>query len=211
MTNKNLPAVFTILQRFYRQSEDANKAITVQDPFQLLIGTIISLRTKSSVTTAASSKLFTLAPTIEHLNKLTAKQIALAIYPAGFYAKKAVIIKNICKILSHQYNGKVPDDLEKLLALKGVGRKTANFVITKAFKKPGICVDIHVHRITNRWGYIQASTPDKTEMELRKKLPTQYWIPINELLVLYGQQVCKPINPICNQCKLHMYCRKVGV
>jgi endonuclease III len=211
MTNKDLPAVFNTLRRFYAQSADPYKAVTDKNPFRLLIGTIISLRTKSAVTAAASDRLFALAATVEKMDKLTTKQISKAIYPTGFYAQKAVTIKNICKVLLQQYNGKVPDNFEHLLALKGVGRKTANFVITTAFNKPGICVDVHVHRITNRWGYVNTNTPDKTELALREKLPLQYWIPINELLVLYGQQVCKPLQPLCNNCKLQRYCKQVNI
>jgi endonuclease III len=211
MLTKDLPAVFQILKRVFEQSNDPYKNIDDRDPFRLLIGTIISLRTKSAVTASASDRLFALAPTVQKMAGLKESQIAKLIYPAGFYAQKAITIKNISGIILKKYSGRVPDTLEQLLEFKGVGRKTANFVLTTAFNKPGICVDIHVHRITNRWGYIATLTPDKTELDLRKKLPEKYWIPINELLVLYGQTICKPIHPTCNICKLAKYCSKVGL
>jgi endonuclease III len=211
MLTKDLPAVFKILKRVFEQSNDPYKNIVDLDPFRLLIGTIISLRTKSAITAAASERLFALAPTVQQMAGLKESQIAKLIYPAGFYAQKAATIKNISGIILKKYAGHVPNTLEQLLEFKGVGRKTANFVLTTAFNKPGICVDIHVHRITNRWGYIATRTPDKTELDLRKKLPDKYWIPINELLVLYGQTICKPIHPTCNICKLEKYCSKVGL
>lgn len=211
MLTKDLPAVFRILKRVFEQSNDPYKNIDDRDPFRLLIGTIISLRTKSAVTAAASGRLFALAPTVQKMAGLKESQIAKLIYPAGFYAQKAATIKNISNIILKKYSGRVPDTLEQLLEFKGVGRKTANFVLTAAFNKPGICVDIHVHRITNRWGYIDTTSPDKTELALRKKLPEKYWIPVNELLVLYGQIICKPLHPTCNACKLSKYCNKVGV
>lgn len=211
MLAKDLPVVFKILRCVFHQSNDPYKNITDRDPFRLLIGTIISLRTKSAVTAAASERLFALAPTVQKITKLKEEQIAKLIYPAGFYNQKATTIKNISTILLKKYSGRIPDTLEQLLAFKGVGRKTANFVLTTTLNKPGICVDIHVHRITNRWGYIYTTTPDKTELALRKKLPEKYWRSINELLVVYGQTICKPIHPTCSICKLAKYCGKVGV
>jgi endonuclease III len=211
MLTKDLPAVFKILKKVFDQSNDPNKEIIDYDPFRLLIGTIISLRTKSVITASASNRLFAQAPTVQKMMHLKETEIAQLIYPAGFYEQKAVTIKNISKILVQQYNGKVPDTMDGLLQFKGVGRKTANFVLSTAFNKSAICVDIHVHRITNRWGYVTTATPDKTELALRKKLPDKYWIPINQLLVLYGQTVCKPVGPLCNICKVEKYCCKVGI
>ena len=143
--------------------------------------------------------------------KLKIPQIEKALYPAGFYRVKAKTIKNISKELVENYDSKVPDDLDELLKLKGVGRKTANLVITLGYNKPGICVDTHVHRIFNRFGYIKTKAPDDSEMELRKKLPKRYWIDINSLLVAYGQNICKPIGPKCDICKIEDMCMKVGV
>ena len=145
------------------------------------------------------------------MDKLTAANIQKTIYPVGFYKTKAQNIKKICKILLAEYEGQVPDDIDGLLKLPGVGRKTANLVVTMGYQKPGICVDTHVHRITNRWGYVQTDTPEKTEMALRSKLPERYWMIINELLVAYGQNICKPISPFCSRCKIYRYCDRTGV
>jgi endonuclease-3 len=182
-----------------------------RNPFTILIACLLSLRTQDKTTDEASARLFELAATPQDMLKLSAATIQKAIYPVGFYKTKAENIKTICRILWTQNQGQVPDDLDELLKLPGVGRKTANLVITLAYQKPGICVDTHVHRITNRWGYIQAKTPEKTEMALRQKLPRRYWIIINELLVRYGQNICKPISPLCSRCKISRYCERAGV
>lgn len=182
-----------------------------RSPFHVLVSCIISLRTKDSVTAAASARLFQHASTVEALAALDADEIASLIYPAGFYRNKAVQIQAICRRLLDEYHGQVPDDLETLLTFKGVGRKTANLVLTLGHGKLGICVDIHVHRITNRWGYVSCATPDQTELALRAKLPTQYWMTINDLLVSYGQHRCFPLNPACSRCRLTDWCRQVGV
>jgi endonuclease-3 len=138
-------------------------------------------------------------------------EIEKAIYPVGFYRNKTVTILNICRTLLSSYQGKVPDDLDELLKLKGVGRKTANLVVTLGFGKEGICVDTHVHRICNRWGYVSTKTPEETEFALRKKLPRQYWLRINDLLVTFGQNHCTPISPKCSCCLLVEMCDRVGV
>jgi endonuclease III len=143
--------------------------------------------------------------------KLTAKKIEKLIYPVGFYKTKAKNIREICRTLINKYDGKVPDDIDELLKFKGVGRKTANLVVTLGYKKPGICVDTHVHRISNRWGYVKTKTPEKTEFALREKLPKQYWIEYNDLLVSFGQHLCRPISPLCSQCPIVKYCRQVEV
>jgi len=143
--------------------------------------------------------------------ELSAAKIEEAIYPVGFYKTKAQNIIKICGILNSEYNRQVPDDIDELLKLPGVGRKTANLVVTLGFDKLGICVDTHVHRITNRWGYVQTATPEKTESALRAKLPKRYWKIINDLLVTYGQNICKPISPFCSRCKIERYCARIGV
>ena len=143
--------------------------------------------------------------------KLSAKRIEKLIYPVGFYKTKAKNILEICRRLINEYEEKVPDEIDELLKLKGVGRKTANLVVTLGYKKPGICVDTHVHRISNRWGYVQTKTPEKTEVALREKLPKQYWIEYNDLLVSFGQHLCRPISPLCSQCPVIKYCRQVDV
>jgi endonuclease-3 len=182
-----------------------------RDPFKVLVSTVISLRTKDDVTRTSSERLFRLAETPETMVKLEAPAIEKAIYPAGFYRTKAKYILAICSALLRNYGGRVPDELEDLLALPGVGRKTANLVVTLGFGKPGICVDTHVHRIMNRLGYVKTRAPDETERELRAKLPRRYWIEINDLLVSFGQRVCTPVSPFCSRCRLAPLCDRVGV
>ena len=182
-----------------------------RDPFKILISCILSLRTQDRTTGSASERLFALAPDAETLSGLPVKVIEKAIYPVGFYRVKAKRIKEISRALLENYSLKVPDELDELLKLKGVGRKTANLVITLAFHKPGICVDTHVHRITNRWGYVKTNTPEKTEYALREKLPRKYWLKINGLLVAFGQGICRPVSPLCSQCSIKMFCDRVGV
>lgn len=181
------------------------------DPFHVLISCILSLRTQDRTTGSASTRLFRLARDPAAMSRLPAAQIERAIYPVGFYRVKAVRIREISRVLATHYHAQVPDTIDELLKLKGVGRKTANLVITLGFGKPGICVDTHVHRIMNRWGYISTGSPDETESELRKKLPEKYWIPINGLLVSFGQGICKPLSPLCSRCGIARYCEKKGV
>ena len=180
-------------------------------PFKVLISCILSLRTQDSTTAQASRRLFALADSPETIVRLTAKKIEKAIYPVGFYRTKAKTILEICRNLNEKYRGRVPDEIDELIKFKGIGRKTANLVVTLGYNKPGICVDTHVHRISNRWGYIKTATPEKTEVALRQKLPKQYWIEYNDLLVSFGQQVCRPISPLCSQCAVAKYCRQIGV
>ncbi|MBW2430852.1 MAG: endonuclease III [Deltaproteobacteria bacterium] len=182
-----------------------------QSPFTILISCLLSLRTQDKTTGEASARLFRLAQTPRAMLKLPTSVIEKTIFPVGFYKTKAKNIKKICQILLSRDEGRVPDDIDELLKLPGVGRKTANLVVTMGYNRPGICVDTHVHRITNRWGYVRTKTPQKTEMALRDKLPRRYWIIINELLVAFGQNICKPISPFCSQCKIHRYCDRVGV
>ena len=181
------------------------------DPFRILVGCVISLRTKDEVSFAATDRLFERASTPEAMLKLRRATIAKLIYPAGFYNRKAEQIRAISRLLVAEHDGRVPDRLETLLELPGVGRKTANLVITLGFGKPGICVDTHVHRISNRLGWVETTHPDKTEHALRAILPRRHWIPINETLVRHGQQVCKPVSPICSACAIETDCRKIGV
>lgn len=181
------------------------------DPFKVLISCILSLRTHDRTTGPASTRLFSLAATPEKMVELPPDEIAQAIYPVGFFRTKSVTILNICKTLLDNYQGRVPDDLDELLKLKGVGRKTANLVLTLGFGKPGICVDTHVHRICNRWGYVLTKTPEETEFALRKKLPRRYWLSINDLLVTFGQNLCTPVSPKCSSCPLAKMCDRVGV
>lgn len=180
-------------------------------PYKILISTILSLRTKDDVTAAASARLFALAETPEAMIGLSPKAIEKAIYPAGFYRNKARTILDLSAELLENHDSRVPDSVEELVEFKGVGRKTANLVVTLGYGKPGICVDTHVHRICNRWGYLETKTPEQTEMVLRERLPKRYWIPINDWLVTYGQNLCKPVSPLCSQCALSDHCARRGV
>jgi endonuclease-3 len=182
-----------------------------QNPWVVLVSTILSLRTKDAVTLVASNRILEKAPNPKELLKLDQEEIEKLIYPVGFYHTKSASLKKIASILIEKYNGKVPDTMEELLALPGVGRKTANLVLSEAFDQDAICVDVHVHRICNRIGWIETKTPEESEMALRKDLPVKYWKTINSLLVLYGQQVCKPISPHCSLCGINALCEKNGV
>jgi endonuclease-3 len=182
-----------------------------RDPFKILISCILSLRTQDKTTEEASQRLFQLAETPEAMAKLSAERIQKAIYPVGFYRVKAQRIKDLGKEIAGRTNGKVPGTIEELLQLKGVGRKTANLVVTLGYDQPGICVDTHVHRITNRWGLINTKNPNQTEFALREILPGRYWIKLNGYLVAFGQGICRPISPLCSQCKIRSSCARVGV
>jgi endonuclease III len=186
-------------------------AVQSRDPFKTLIGCILSLRTKDETTAVASARLFEHASTPEAMLALSAKTLERLIYPVGFYRTKALVIRGICRDLIDKFEGKVPDDLEALLTLKGVGRKTANLVVTEAFGKPGICVDTHVHRISNRWGLVKTKTPDKTEMALREVLPRRHWLEYNGILVAFGQTICHPTSPWCSRCNIAEVCPRIGV
>jgi endonuclease-3 len=186
-------------------------AETYESPFRVLISCVLSLRTQDATTAKASHRLFAVADSPDAMRKLTVKKIEKLIYPVGFYKTKAKNIREICSILINQYRGKVPDEIAELLKLKGVGRKTANLVVTLGYHKPGICVDTHVHRISNRWGYVKTMTPEKSEFALRAKLPKRYWIEYNDLLVSFGQHLCRPISPVCSQCPIAKYCSRIGV
>lgn len=188
-----------------------NMAVMDRDPFKVLISCILSLRTQDRTTGNASERLFKLASTPQELSKLPVNKIEKAIYPVGFYRVKAKRIKEMSREIVRKYNSRVPDEIDELLKLKGVGRKTANLVVTLGYNKPGICVDTHVHRITNRWGYVKTKTPEKTEFALREKLPKKYWLEINGLLVAFGQGICKPISPLCSRCSINSYCERIGV
>ena len=186
-------------------------ASQLEDPYKVLISCLLSLRTKDEVTFKATDRLFLLAKTPKQMSMLNTKKIEKAIYPVGFYKTKARRIKDISKSLFENYNSNVPDDFDELLKFKGVGRKTANIVITYGFGKPGIAVDTHVHRISNRLVLVKTTNPHETEFALKKILPQTHWIVYNELLVRHGQTVCKPIGPRCFLCTINDYCKKVGV
>jgi endonuclease-3 len=182
-----------------------------RDPFRVLIACLLSLRTKDETTGPASERLFALADTPDAMLGLTTRQIERAIFPVGFYRTKARVIHGVCRDVLERFEGQVPDTIDGLLTLKGVGRKTANLVVTVGFGKPGICVDVHVHRISNRLGYVRTEEPEETEMALRAKLPRRYWIGYNDLLVAFGQNVCQPVSPRCSTCPVTALCPRVGV
>jgi endonuclease-3 len=184
---------------------------TEHDPFKVLISTIISLRTKDEVTREASVRLYERAVTPGEMLNLDQDEIARLIYPAGFYRNKAKTIHEVCHEILDRFGGQVPDTIDALLTLRGVGRKTANLVVTRGYGLPGICVDTHVHRISNRLGYVTTKNPSETEFALREKLPHEYWIEYNDLLVAFGQNICKPVSPLCSQCPVHDHCQRVGV
>jgi endonuclease-3 len=182
-----------------------------RNPFQVLVSCILSLRTQDKTTEEASRRLFQIGRTPEALAEASAEKIEKAIYPVGFYRVKAQRIKNLSGEILREYNGRVPNSIEELLKLKGVGRKTANLVVTAGYNRDGICVDTHVHRITNRWGLIKTQNPTQTEFALRDILPRKYWKTINRYLVTFGQGICKPISPLCSRCLISKRCKKVGV
>lgn len=180
-----------------------------KDPYLVLIACILSLRTNDKTTYPATLRMLELAKTPQQMMNVDVDTLAEAIYPVGFYKNKAGQIIELSKLIVEKYNGKVPDSIDELCKFRGVGRKTANLVMTLGFGVPAICVDVHVHRIFNRLGYIKTSNPEETEFALREKLPVEFWIPINTLLVTHGQNVCKPINPKCSQCPVFAYCDKL--
>jgi len=190
-------------------------AVTVvartRDPFRVLVSTILSLRTRDAVTDAASAKLLSLADTPEAMLRLRRRTIEKAIYPVSFYRNKARHLRETSRRLVERHEGRVPRTIEELLELKGVGRKTANLVVTLGYGLPGICVDTHVHRISNRWGFVRTRTPEETEARLRETLPRRHWIEVNDLLVTFGQNVCTPTSPRCGACPLARSCARVGV
>jgi len=196
--NENLPSVSKI------KEEGASV-------FEILISTIISARTKDEVTYKVSRRLFSVANNPEKLSLLNEDQIASLIYPAGFYKVKAKNIKRTSQILYENYNSKVPEKMEELLKLPGVGRKTANLLLAVGFNKKGLCVDTHVHRISNRLGVVKTSSTYETEMALRLILPKSYWEMYNRLLVTFGQNICTPISPFCSKCVITRYCKRINV
>jgi endonuclease-3 len=214
MKDSNIHSIVKILKKELDLGEMpivSHLAEDQRDPFLILISTLLSLRTKDEVTAEATGRLFALASTPEAMLKVPQAKIAKVIFPVGFYRNKAKTIHHTCRELIDRFGSKVPDNLDDLLSIKGVGRKTANLVVTLAYGKNGICVDTHVHRISNRLGYVATKNPDETEMALRGKLPRKHWIIYNTLLVAFGRKTCKPVSPLCSTCPLSRYCDRVGV
>jgi len=214
VTNRQIGRALQLVRRAIRAWEPPalNKiAEESHDPFRVLISCILSQQTKDHVTEVASARLYRLADRPDSLLALSERRIARAIYPVSFFRTKAKTIREVCRTLLTRFAGRVPDSLEVLLSLKGVGRKTANLVVTVGYRKSGICVDTHVHRISNRWGYVTTKTPEQTEMALRRKLPKRHWIYYNDLLVPFGQHLCRPVSPFCSRCPVAEFCARIGV
>ena len=214
VSNKNIDQVIKILRQEMKDLPDPSVTLVGKrwkSPFLVLISCILSLRTKDETTLPASERLFRLADTPQSMVKLKTRQIEKAIFPVGFYKTKARNILGICRDIAEQFDGSVPDDIDTLMIMKGVGRKTANLVLTEGFGIAAMCVDTHVHRISNRFGYIDTKTPEKTEFALRKKLPKKHWMDYNALLVTWGQNRCRPISPLCSQCGVIKYCQRRDV
>ncbi|HOX37679.1 MAG TPA: endonuclease III [Candidatus Brocadiia bacterium] len=209
----NLPRVFKALNEAADQFGNPfiERNIAGREPFRVLIACLLSLRTKDETTAEAADRLFAVADSPRGILAVPEEEIARLIYPVGFYRRKAATLREVCRLILEEWNGNAPDTMEGLLSLPGVGRKTANLTLSAGFGIPAICVDTHVHRITNRWGMVSAPTPDKTEMELRRVLPKSYWMAINHLLVIYGRNICMPISPKCSQCRLSDLCPRIGV
>lgn len=214
MTNSELPEAFKRLRAAAKHwmvpmvYDLAQKGGT---PYEILIASLLSARTLDTVTMVVYPELFKVANTPKKMLALSEGQIERLIHRVAFSGAKAKQILGLSKILVEKYNGRVPETIEELDELPGVGRKIANLTVTEAFGHPGITVDVHVHRIVNRWGYVKTKTPDETELALREKLPSAYWIEINGLLVALGQNICRPTTPICSKCPVYEYCERVGV
>ena len=191
------------------QSEFVKLMDSFKNPYVVLIACILSLRTNDKTTYPATLRMLELAKTPKEMKNVSVGELAKAIYPVGFYENKAKQIVELSKTIDEELDGVVPDEIEELIKFKGVGRKTANLVLSLGFNKPAICVDVHFHRIFNRLGYINTKTPEETEFALREKLPVKYWIDINTLLVTHGQNICKPTKPKCSECPIEKYCAKI--
>jgi len=214
ITNKNIDEIIKKVRESVKKYgnpvlERFNEKLN--DPYRVLISCLLSLRTKDKTTESVTKNLFKTANTPEKILKLPVRKLKRIIYKTGFYNNKAKTIINVTKKILDEFGGRVPDNMDDLLSLPGVGRKTANLVLTVAYDKMGICVDTHVHKICNRWGYVRTKTPDETEMELRKKLPKKYWKKINNYLVLFGQNICLSVSPFCSGCPIASYCPKIKV
>lgn len=213
MRQSELPRAIALLRKIADRYDPplAEAEQRHRDPFRTTVGVLASSRTKDNTTGPAMERLFTQASTPAQMAALSEKRIASLIYPVGFYRAKARYIRALSQMLVKDFAGEVPNSMDGLLSLPGIGRKSANLILGVAFGKPAICVDTHVHRITNRWGYVATKNPYETEMVLREKLPGKYWIEINRLLVVYGQNLCTPQSPWCSRCSIEKYCDKTGV
>ena len=201
--------VSTLKEAKQPQSEFVKLMDSFNNPYLVLIACILSLRTNDRTTYPATLRMLELAKTPKAMKNVNVEDLVKVIYPVGFYANKAKQIIELSRQIDEELDGKVPDTIEELVKFKGVGRKTANLVLSQGFNKPAICVDVHVHRIFNRLGYVCTKNPEETEFALREKLPQKYWIDINTLMVTHGQNICKPTKPKCSECPIANYCAKI--
>ena len=209
-TKINIDKIVELLKKAKQPQSDFVKLMdSFKDPYLVLIACILSLRTNDKTTYPATLRMLELGKTPKDFANCDVKELEKAIYPVGFYSNKAKQIVELSKILVEKYNSEVPDSIEELCKFNGVGRKTANLTLSLGFNKPAICVDVHVHRIFNRIGYVNTKNPDDTEFKLREILPEKYWIDINTLLVTHGQNICKPQKPMCDKCPIEKFCNKV--
>lgn len=210
----NIDSIYQILEKEvkkYRVPIVDLIQVQTKDPFKVLVTTILSARTKDQTTAEAARKLFNKVDNPSDFRKFSLKEIEQLIFPVGFFQNKAKFLKELPDVLDKEFDGRIPDTIDELVKLPGVGRKTANLVLIIAFNKPAMCVDTHVHRISNRFGYIKTKNPLETEIALRKKLPVKYWLGYNSILVAFGQFLCTPIAPWCSKCPVSKYCNRVGV
>ena len=203
----------TVVQKLKNAKQQKSEFVGLMDSFQnpylVLIACILSLRTNDKTTYPATLRMLKLADNPHDMKKVGVNELSKAIYPVGFYENKAKQIIELSRIIDEELEGKVPDEIEDLVKFNGVGRKTANLVLARGFNKPAICVDVHVHRIFNRLGYVKTKNPEETEFALREKLPKKHWIDINTLIVTHGQNCCTPRNPKCSQCPIEEFCKKI--
>jgi len=214
ITNRNIGEAISAVEEQLRGVEEpyvVRLSRRKRDPFRVLVSSLLSARTKDEVTELASERLLSRAGGPEGLLAMSEDEIASLIYPVGFYRVKARSLKRLARAIVEEHGGRVPDTMEGLLSMPGVGRKTANLVLTLSFGREGICVDTHVHRIVNRWGYVETGSLEETEAELRRKLPREYWTRLNRLLVAFGRAVCRPVGPRCGECRLAGICERRGV
>jgi len=213
-SSKDLEKVYALLERNlkgYTIPIAEQIDVKTKDPFFVLIGTILSARTKDETTAKVCDRLFKEIRSFDDLEKASLSKLEKLIYGVGFYKTKAKHLKELPWIIKNEFDGQIPKTIDELVMLPGVGRKTANLVVSVAFKEPAICVDTHVHKIINRLGWIKTKTPAETEKELRKSLPKKYWSKTNYLFVMLGQNICKPVSPFCSKCFISKYCKKIGV
>ncbi len=211
--NKNIPKILQILSKEYNSTEKTtlNRMRFKPNPFKILISCLLSLRARDETTEKISRELFKIADTPEKISKLSLKKLEKIIFSTGHYKKKAKTLKHVSRELINRFGSKVPKTREQLISIKGIGPKTANIVLAFAYNKPVIPVDTHVHRVSNRMGFVKTKTAEKTEPKLYKILPKKHWLNYNAILVQFGREICQPISPWCSKCPINKYCPKINV